>query len=196
MMELYLIRHGQTSDNSRKYISGAPATPLSPHGEAQVQELRTYLLKTEILKNVKSAYTTSALRAIQSASILLPELNVQTDDRLLEIHSGDFCCQTWEDYYLANPTLRGKRLSEISFPNGESYRDLYSRTKAMLQELEDKNESSVIVAHGGSIVCALYHLLDLPFESYSSFIIDNASITALSYEHGNWMARFINFKPF
>ncbi len=150
-MKIYLVRHGQTDYNLNDLIQGWSDIELNENGIRQSIELG------EKLKDIKfdTIYTSDLKRAIQTSKII-NEINkfkslIILDNRLREQNMGDwegkkssviinqnkeFFIKVRENPFLYNP------------PNGETFLQVFSRVKAFLDDLENRNyENILIVGH-------------------------------------------------
>jgi alpha-ribazole phosphatase len=86
-------------------------------------------------------------------------------------------------------------------PGGESFMDLYNRTKGVVDRLTlaHAGRDVVAVAHGGTIKAALGLALGGLVEKGLSFDIDNCSITRLDHfangESASWRLPMVNQQP-
>jgi len=86
-------------------------------------------------------------------------------------------------------------------PGGESFMDLYNRTKGVVDRLTlaHAGRDVVAVAHGGTIKAALGLALGGLVEKGLSFDIDNCSITRLDHfangESATWRLPMVNQQP-
>jgi alpha-ribazole phosphatase len=86
-------------------------------------------------------------------------------------------------------------------PGGESFMDLYNRTKATIERLvrEHAGRDMIAVAHGGTIKAAVGLALGGLVDKGLGFDIDNCSITRLDYYDNagssNWRLPYVNQQP-
>ena len=86
-------------------------------------------------------------------------------------------------------------------PGGESFMDLYNRTRRTIERIngEAAGQDIIAVAHGGTIKAAIGLALDGQVERALSFDIDNVSITRLDYfsspERSVWRLPMVNQQP-
>ena len=68
-------------------------------------------------------------------------------------------------------------------PNGETYRELYTRSSSLLEEILSLKENNfALVTHGGIIRALISHLLKIPLENAFHLSIDLGSVTKLSID--------------
>lgn len=119
-----------------------------------------------------------ALRCLQTAATLWPDLIPQQDPRLWEQDFG-----VWEDVAYAElpdlGTLSTADLAAHRPPNGESFLDLCTRTKPALQDAIALGGKVVIVAHAGVIRAALGLALGAAAQGLS-FQIAPLSLTTIT----------------
>lgn len=86
-------------------------------------------------------------------------------------------------------------------PGGESFMDLYNRTRRTIERItnEAAGQDIIAVAHGGTIKAALGLALDGQPERGLSFDIDNCSVTRLDHfaspERTVWRLPMVNQQP-
>lgn len=87
-------------------------------------------------------------------------------------------------------------------PGGESFQAQMRRTGAAIERLTSRFEGRDIVclSHGGTIRAAIAHALALSPETAMAIVVDNLSVTQLSFAHGRqlspdrgaWLVQAIN----
>ncbi len=188
MLELYLIRHGQSTSNKEGRIQGQQDVLLSEEGLGQAKKL------AQRLKNISfdQIYTSDLQRAKQTALCVYPEHKLISDKRLREINLGDFEGRLWDEL---NDQER-KQFSvfhtgpyDTPVPGGESSDDLRFRATAWLESLPSDGRVAAFT-HGGLIVSILQSILGRPKERHWQdqegwgFWIENTSITELKISSG------------
>lgn len=74
------------------------------------------------------------------------------DDRLKELHMGDWEMHMWDDLDM---TVWKDDWINNPAPNGESFVQMYKRVASFLDELKNQTASNALIfAHGGVISCA------------------------------------------
>ena len=97
-----------------------------------------------------------------------------------EMHMGDWEMQRFDE--IKDPQLKEYYENYLDSPtrNGESFRDLYRRVVAFIEELKTTLPSDASVAvfcHGGPIICAMVYAGIVPLEQGYANIPDYASVT-------------------
>ena len=186
MLELYLIRHGQSTWNKTGRIQGQTDVPLSEEGVRQAEALAKRL-KDWVFDKV---YSSDLKRAKQTADIAFGHAAMILDKRLREIHLGDFQGRTWNEMTDAERDVFSVQFAgpyHHKVPGGESNDDLRDRALAWLAELP--REGRVLAfTHGGFIVSVLQSVVGRPeprhwksMEGWG-FWIENTSLTKLLLE--------------
>lgn len=142
----YVIRHGESESNVKGVIDcgGDIANALTEKGQKQAQDaVAKFDTKPDLI--VSSPF----LRTKQTAEIISKELGgveVITDDRLKEFNIGIFDGKSIKEYY----SVYTESDLDSRTEEGETYRELMSRTLAVWQDLEKKYEGKtiLIVTHG------------------------------------------------
>jgi broad specificity phosphatase PhoE len=194
MLELTLIRHGQSTSNLEGRIQGQQDVPLSEEGLRQAKALAKRLLNTSF----DAIYTSDLQRAKQTALCVYPEHLLIQDVRLREIHLGDFegrlASELTEQEHERFSVFRTGPY-DVRVPGGESSDDLRARATQWLESLPSQGRVAAFT-HGGLIVSILQSVMGRPSvrhwkdQNGWSFWIENTSLTTLHiYEDYKTIAR-------
>ena len=180
MLELWLIRHGETAWNVDGRIQGFSDEPLNDKGRRQAALLAARLCETRF----DAVYASDLERARVTAEIGLPGAEVRLDPRLRELSYGIFEGKVWTGLD-ADEGAAARHWSEDRFgrriPGGESYGDLMERMAAFRSGLPPRGRFAAF-SHGGTIRSALYGILGRPTPGAWRVDIDNTSITRLRFD--------------
>ena len=154
---LYLCRHGQTDWNADGRLQGQSDIPLNSTGRAQASRNGTYLRNVLGEAAATFDFVSSPMdRASETMRIIrrtlrLPEDDFRRDERLREIHFGD-----WQGFTLAeiksnDPAgLATRKRDKWNFvPPGdgaENYSGLSARVMPVFEALD---RPTIMTAHGG-----------------------------------------------
>ncbi|MBB3998839.1 histidine phosphatase family protein [Aureimonas pseudogalii] len=154
---LYLCRHGQTDWNADGRLQGQSDIPLNSTGRAQASRNGTYLRNVLGEAAATFDFVSSPMgRASETMRIIrrtlrLPEDDFRRDERLREIHFGD-----WQGFTLAEVKARDpaglatrKRDKWNFVPPGEgaeNYSGLSARVAPVFEALD---RPTIMTAHGG-----------------------------------------------
>ncbi len=135
-LELTLIRHGQTVENTQNRCQGHTVGTLSDLGIAQAQELGQKM-KDEVFDAV---FTSDLARAKDTAAMIFPKMELIEDVRLRERFYGDLEGEVLPD---------GLRFDE-AIEGAESLDSLSQRVEEFLNELrlDYAGRKVAIVSHG------------------------------------------------
>jgi broad specificity phosphatase PhoE len=165
MPVIYFIRHGETDWNVERRMQGRLDVPINANG--RIQAARNGRVLRQLLGD-GAGYDFVAspqLRTRQTMEIVRAEMGLdpsayRTDDRLMEIHKGDWQSHLWADI----PTLFPLDMAAYQqdewnvVPPGEgaeSFAAMHARVCAWLTEV---GRDMVVVSHGGPMRCVRRHL--------------------------------------
>jgi alpha-ribazole phosphatase len=183
MIELVLIRHGETDSNKTGTYLGMTDKELNQEGLKQA-----YLAK-EKLKNYKfDAIFSSPLKRARKTSLILNENfgnEIKYSDYLKERNFGIWDDLTYEDILEKYPTqheLWKQDWINYCIERGESSLQAYDRVVCFIKDLTDNciSGSFLIVTHQGCIRMILSFLFGLGIEGSWRFKIDNCSLNKIT----------------
>ena len=166
---IYFVRHGETDWNAERRFQGQLETPINAKGREQAA--RNGGLLREHLGDAATRFdfvaspqvrTRQTMEIIRGAMDLSPE-DYRTDDRLREVHAGNWQSHIWTDL----PTLFPADMAAYdqdywnTVPSGqgaESQAMLYARVCAWFAAVE---RDTVVVSHGGPMRCIRRYVLGL-----------------------------------
>jgi len=174
MLNLYIVRHGQTKWNTERRFQGWLDSPLTENGILRAQELR---LKLEPIK-FDACISSPSGRAVKTLALIVDlEPHLQSvDDRIKEIMLGNWQGMTHEEIETLYPEqldLFYNNPESFKLHDAESYQDVYDRVSSFIESLKvefacDNEEKNVlIVTHGVTLM--VFQL-----------IFDNADISELT----------------
>ena len=183
MLEIILIRHGQSVANTKMLVCGQIDSELTDLGRIQGRKLQPFL-ENKIIPNTK-IISSPLQRALETAKISVNNRNIIIEPKITELNTGTHSSLTYDEMYFIDNRFR--YLSEnldLNFPNGESINQLYSRTSNWLDLTLStiKSQQLIIFSHAYSLNCMLHHLNSLPLETYPRFILPNASAYILTLD--------------
>ncbi|HEY5284006.1 MAG TPA: histidine phosphatase family protein [Polyangia bacterium] len=143
VLELWLVRHGESTFNAEGRFAGWSDPPLTPAGETMARELFPRLAGIQF----DGIWCSDRIRAKETARLAGFE-QVPTDVRLREIHFGDLEGRTFlemgEEW-----RARLRSFADFSAPGGESTPDVQRRAEDFLAGLAIGRH--LIFSHGGWI---------------------------------------------
>ena len=172
MMNIYLVRHGETVYNIQRIIQGWCDSPLTEEGIKQARKLKEYLKDYEF----KAIFTSSLNRAADTARILNEDRNIHFEicDELKEMHFGslektpgndEFLNQFYEGYKKyggENSEEAGKRIMDFVLSKYEEYKDdtilIFSHgwsIRSFLRLIDKKRLDDFFLSGGWCANCSL-----------------------------------------
>ncbi|MEZ0287668.1 MAG: alpha-ribazole phosphatase [Methylophilus sp.] len=116
------------------------------------------------------------------------------DERLKELHFGDWEMQAWNDIPRELFDVWAQNYAELAPPNGETFAALQQRGIAFINEcLENHaNQHVLVVTHGGMIRAMMAHVLNMQLKGLFRFHVDYASLTRLDFSGTIPKIEFVN----
>ena len=185
--KIILIRHGATiyNDQGRLYDS-EDYPPINQKGKTEMDNL-AFWLKYKC-PHVDKIYTSSSLRAIQSARILSKEYELEYKilDGLYERKSGLWGGLTFEQIEEKYPDMLEqyhKNPYEYFPEGGETTQQVRERIDKIMSDIVKGNEKKtvLIVTHECVIQSAIASILAIPPENQGKIIIPTGSATQINY---------------
>lgn len=186
MVNIYLVRHAQSTGNVEKRLTGREEYLLTLDGKKQVEKL------TNSLKNIKfeKAYSSPSIRAIDTIKSLakLNNLEIEIKEELSEMYFGIYDGFIWEEVNKIDPIIHEEHVktNEIKgILNQESSEQVADRMYKIISEiaLENPRRTVLIASHGVAIEAFLRKITKVPFllqrEEYSQ---KNTSINIIQYD--------------
>jgi len=152
MVELYVVRHGETSTNSELRINGAITDkPLNDKGIHQAKELRDIIN----ISKFDEVYTSPLQRTLKTAEILNQDQRViKKDSRLVETNYGSWDGIKLEPAKKEHPdaidehNLVTDKYTKYA-KDGETYDHVYQRIADFMTDMAKKNDEKIlIICHG------------------------------------------------
>ena len=199
MVQVVIVRHGQTDHNQQGIMQGLLDVPLNELGTRQAQAVAHWLGCRYRFDHI---YTSNLQRADRTAQFIAEQQScpVVAERALREINVGVWQGLTYPEAQQADPKLWQRLLDDpmnTPRPNGESYADVYQRVtdwwRQTIEPLTD--EVCCVVTHGIPIRAILAYALAVdPAESGLRLSLDNTGVSTLDYDrkHSRWLVHTIN----
>lgn len=162
VLDIYLVRHGQTQWNLEKRLQGATDNVLNETGRRQAAELAQRLAGVPFShiysSGLRRAQETAAAFAGATPVTALPALNERSFGKFEGIFEDQRDAALFAEF-----GRRGNALDD-SLDGGESLQSQADRVKAAVRQITARHAtgSIAIVAHGGVNPLVLAALLDIP----------------------------------
>jgi probable phosphoglycerate mutase len=180
MLELYLVRHGETEWSRARRHTGRTDLPLSPVGEAEARALGDHLRGLEIDRVLSSPLT----RAVTTAELAGFGDRVERTDALLEFDYGDYEGLTTPEIRASRP---GWDLFRDGCPGGETVEAATERVRPLVAELAASEGRTILFAHGHQLRILTACYLGLAPDAARHLFLGTASLSVLGTEH-EWPA--------
>jgi alpha-ribazole phosphatase len=168
-MEVYLIRHTKPL-LTPGLIYGHLEVELAAGFETELDNIRL-----QLPLHLDAVYSSPSTRCTLLAKAINP--NYQVDERLRELHFGDWEGKTWDTVDQEDLKLWMEDFVNVRIPGGESMLDLKGRVEDFFRILHHKpGEKIAIVTHGGVIRLLLTLLADKPLHQCFEMKVDYASV--------------------
>lgn len=157
MLTLHLVRHGQTDFNAEGRVQGQFDSRLDEVGKQQAQFLQMPIS----MIGITAAYTSSNLRAVETAEILTEglQLPLHRTDELREIFMGPWQQRLWSEVAEENQEQFANFMTSpdrFSLEGAESFVELRERgVRAIESIIATESEGEVLVVSHGAILKAI-----------------------------------------
>jgi broad specificity phosphatase PhoE len=176
VIELWLVRHGQTEWTVSKKHTGSTDIPLTPDGEQQARELEPVLAR-----HAFAAVFTSPLQRARNTAALAGFEDAQVDDQLVELDYGEYEGRTTAEIREDRPDWF---LWRDGSPGGESIDAVGQRADGVLQRLEQVDGDVLLFGHGHLSRVLGARAIGLPPSEGRLLILGPGSISVIGHEHG------------
>ncbi|RKQ39994.1 2,3-diphosphoglycerate-dependent phosphoglycerate mutase GpmB [Enterobacter sp. R1(2018)] len=191
MLQVYLVRHGETQWNAERRIQGQSDSALTEKGERQAWQVAERVKALGITHVIASDLG----RTRRTAEIIAQACgcDVTLDARLRELDMGvlerrhlDTLSEEEEGWrrLLVNGTPDGR------IPEGESMLEMSERMHAALNACRDLPAGSrpLLVSHGMALGCLVSTILGLPAWAERRLRLRNCSISRVDHQESPWLA--------
>jgi len=191
MLQVYLVRHGETVWNAARRIQGQSDSPLTEKGEQQAQQVGERVKSPGITHVIASDLG----RTRRTAEIIADACGctVTLDARLRELNMG--CLEqrpldglTEEEEHWRKTLVDGTTAGRI--PGGESMAEMATRMHEALNALLELPAGSrpLIVSHGMALGVLVSTILGLPAHAERRLRLRNCSISRVDHQQSAWLA--------
>ena len=185
MLEIILVRHGETAFNAAETFRGRADVPLNETGLKQAALIGKYLSAEKI----SVVYSSPLQRAVRTAdAIAAPHrLKVKITENLNDIDCGE-----WEGLTLAEVKERYDDIyqdwvdtpEQMRLPGGESLEDVRNRALPFVKDAVTRTRDGkiVLVSHRAVNKVVICALLGLDNSFFWNFKLDTASICRFTFD--------------
>ena len=191
MLQVYLVRHGETLWNAARRIQGQSDSALTDKGEQQAYQVGERAKNLGITHIIASDLG----RTRRTAEIIADACGceVRFDARLRELNMGvleqrQLDSLTTEEEQWRKSLLDGTEDGRI--PQGESMQEMAQRMQQALNACRELPAGSrpLLVSHGMALGGLISTLLGLPAHAERRLRLRNCSLSRVDYQHSPWLA--------
>jgi probable phosphoglycerate mutase len=186
-LDVYLIRHGETTWSRTGQHTGRTDLPLLPEGEEQARRLG------ELLAGIRftAAWSSDLSRARRTAELAgLGQARITP--LLREVDYGDYEGVTTEDIHRERPEWE---LFADGCPGGETPAQVAARARLFLTELTGAEGAVAVFSHGHFLRAMAVTFAGLDIGAAARLALDTAAICGLHDGSRGRMIQRWNWKP-
>ena len=173
---IYLARHGETAWSRSGRHTGRTDLPLTERGERNAERLRERLSGLTFAK----VLTSPLQRARRTCELAGFGAVAEIDPELVEWNYGDYEGLRTVDIRVKRPDWE---LFRDGCPNGESPAEIATRADRVVTRVREIKDNVLIFSSGHFLRVLAARWLSLEPLAGKYFMLDTASLSALSYEH-------------
>lgn len=184
MLNVYLLRHGQTAFNAdgNRYC-GRTDVLLNENGIRQAQLVQEQLQAVQF----DAVYSSPLQRAYHTARIASGR-EVVTDDRLIEVDFGKWEGKTKEEFIAEDPHSWNSWAKDPALTKaggtGETGQEVISRVDDFFSAMVHRYTAGniLVVGHNGINRLYLAHKLEMPLKHYRRIVQQNSSVSLFTLD--------------
>jgi broad specificity phosphatase PhoE len=173
---LYTARHGETAWSATGQHTGLTDLPLTERGERNAKRLRERLAGLRFAR----VLTSPLQRAVRTCELAGFGAVAEVDPDLVEWNYGDYEGLRTAEIHAVRPDWQ---LFRDGCPNGESPQDVGARADHVVSRVRAFKGDVLIFSSGHFLRVLAARWLGLEPFAGKFFMLDTASLSALSYEH-------------
>lgn len=180
---IFVVRHGQDTDNLYGILNGHRDNSLTDYGILQTNKV---VEKLRFL-NIKEIYSSPLKRAKQTADIIADSLGITTvsiESKLIERDFGVLTgCRISDIPFFSKEILITDKVNYfLDVEDSETFPQLYERASDLLKSFSNINNNILFVTHGdiGKMLYASYYNIPWRDALMNTSYFENANIIELS----------------
>lgn len=196
MLDLLIVRHGQTPWNVERRVMGMRPIGLTEVGKEQLSSMAQLLAPIDL----DAIYCSPAKRTRESADILAAgrSIPLHEDEAFAEVDYGDWIGEPFTFFegtpdfysYIASP-------STFQIPGGERILEMQKRVVAGVERIRANHQNGrvVIVTHADIVKSIIVHYLDHSLDYWHRYAVANGSLAALRFSKEDARLLALNLRP-
>lgn len=185
-MYLYIMRHGETDDNTRRVLQGQKDNPLNENGKNQALEARKELEgihfdRIYVSPLIRAAHTAELATGRDKSEFIIEERIKEIGFGVLEGTVSDDMKPPYSNFFL-NPG------AYVAPEGGESFDELLARVQDFLDEIKGNlpGQKVLLVSHGAAIHALINRILKQDMSHFWDMKLANCGILEVSDENGEY----------
>ncbi len=156
-MTIYVLRHGETEENTRSILQGDMETLLNERGREQAKAVRCKVKEA----GIDLVITSPKVRAKETAILAAPGIEMMEDVRLLSRHHGEFQGMSRDQINLEEYWNIKKN---VQYEKAESMGEIFNRVSSLLNDISIKysDRTVLLVTHSGLTRVLYYYFNGFP----------------------------------
>lgn len=156
-MTIYILRHGETEENTKGIMQGNMETLLNERGREQARSVREKVREAGIDLVISSP----KVRAKETAILAAPGVELLEDERLLSRNHGEFEGMQRNEVNLHDYWNIKKN---IQYERAESVGEIFNRVSSLLNDISQKysDRTVMLVTHSGLTRVFYYYFNGFP----------------------------------
>ncbi len=195
MVNIILIRHGETDWNTEQVFRGRIDVPLNQVGLSQAEAVGRSLRDSDI----DALYSSPLTRAFETAHMLAKgrNLKIVSEEGFIDINFGLWQGISHQKVKEDFKDLYGQWISEpheVTFPQGESLEKVKIRSKKALDTIVKNNpgRTVAIVSHRVVNKVLLCTVLGLDLTHFWNIRQDTCAVNRFEYKEGSYFLTLLN----
>ena len=189
MVEIIIVRHGETEWNVGEIFRGRVEIGLNETGKKQAELLVQYLSDLKI----EAIYSSPLKRAMEVAQAIAKyhRLNVEVSQGLNDLDFGEWQGLPRREVREKYPEVYAEWVNHperVKLPGGESLDEVRKRALTVVGKVIAKHQGNIIlVSHrvvNNALICAL---LGLDNSHFWNIRLDTCGVTIFDYENGRFI---------
>jgi len=174
-LQLYLIRHGETTWSLTHQHTGLTDVPLTEHGEEEARQLGKRLSVTQFTR----VFSSPSQRSRRTCALVASNMRLEIEPDLAEWNYGDYDGGCTVDIRKKRP---GWNIFRDGCPGGEMPAQVSDRADRLIARLHTLDGKIALFSHGqfGCVLAARW--IGLPVIEGPHFVLGTASLSLLGYD--------------
>lgn len=176
MVELYVVRHGETEFNKKNIIIGHEDPSILQSSIPVIERLAKKLPSIDIIFSSDLRRTRETAQELQK--VLGVACSIHFSSLLREVDYGELSGK--EKVLTSQRHPKYHKDVDFIHPSGESFSQLYERIVQWFESVRDSDKKILVVTHAGAIRALYSYINDLPFEQVLNLPLGHEAVLKCS----------------